>query len=72
MCHLYALGRCDLPWQDWCQSGWHVTKEDWRTICANLSAQKKETRAADREGADLSPKAKRQRFFDGDIDSDDL
>ena len=81
MCHMYALGMCNYPWQDWCVSGWHGTKWDWRTICANLAAQNKNKRRGDQdkhssevvEGAEgSSPKAKRPRLFEGEIDYCDL
>ena len=81
MCHMYALGMCDFPWQDWCGAGWHVTERDWRTICENLSAQNKEKRRGDEdahtseiiEGAEGStPEAKRLRLVEDGIDPDDL
>ena len=38
---------CNFSHQDWCAEGWHVTKKDWRTICANLAAQRKQKRRSD-------------------------
>ena len=81
MCHMYSLGMCDYSWQDWCSAGWHVTKSDWRKICANLSMQNKVKHRGDddthsnenAEGAqEITPESKRRRLLDGIVDYDEL
>ena len=77
MCHMYALGMCHAPLQDWCAAGWHVTEKDWHAICKNLSAQNKKKPRGDEDGATDgteggAPGAKRPRLYDGDIDFDDI
>ena len=86
MCHLYAVGLCDCPWQDWCEAGWHVTKKDWCTRCASLSKEKRrneegaegstfepQRRRVLEEGAEGSTlEPQRRRVLDGEVEWDDL
>ena len=79
MCHLYAIGRCDFPQQDWCDTGWHITKHDWGKISENLTAQSKEesrdVRTRGREMTECAeedtPTAKKSRLLD-EIDPKDI
>ena len=80
MCHLYAIGACDRPWQEWCEAGRHLTKKDWDIRCKNLAdlnreQRRREVRRERSEEAESyagsSPPTKRARV-DSEIDPDDI
>ena len=80
MCHLYSLGMCNFPWQDWCQEGWHVTQGDWCTICTNRSTENEKKRRRNEEshndvttedGEGIIRQAKRPRGLE-DLDYNDF
>ena len=74
MCHMYAIGMCDLPRQDWCKEGWHVTKKDWSTICKNVTTENEEKhRGYDRtETGEGTEAAKRRRLLEEEVDFNDI